>query len=72
MEKIRIKLSIRFQNKLKILDFMLETKVLISIYKTKNKNITAVGSKPFCKIISIGVKGNHSLFFKMLKLYVVD
>lgn len=72
LDKIRVKLGTRFLNKLRILDFMLEAEVLISVQKTKNKNITAVGSKPFCKIINVGVKGKHGFFFKRLKLYVVD
>lgn len=75
MEKIRVKLGTRFLNKLRILDFILEAEALISVQKTKNKNITAVGSsgsKPFCKIINIGVKGKHGFFFKRLKPFVVD
>lgn len=43
---------------------MLETEVPISVQETKNKNITAIGSESFCKIINIGVKGNHNFFFK--------
>lgn len=71
MEKIRVKLGTRFLNKLRILDFMLEAEALISVQKTKNKNITAVGSNPFCKIINIGVKGN-TFFFQKVEAFVVE
>ena len=67
MEKIRVKLGSRFLNKLRILDFMLEAEVLISVQKTKNKNITAVGSKPFCKVINVGVKGKHGFLLQKVE-----
>ena len=46
---------------------MLEAEVLISVQKTKNKNITAVGSKPFCKVINVGVKGKHGFLLQKVE-----